>query len=136
MQVLNPPVLDIDVRIAKIRGLDRPDLTAVGVLDRRVVWNLLHHLEAAGYVAFSVDNGDDAEAVNSHKEAMEIIFNLDDAAVFFRPVSVAAGDAGRRRWIRLVMGNSGWDVICDSSLPRGDEAWEKAVDSFNPEAFE
>ena len=152
------PALEIDKLLYKDKG-GRPH--ARGVLERRIIWNLFRHLEAAGYKVASVYDGEEDTETADARAAMELIFNLDDAWVYFhRPADQIAAeranairiakeegteppedlDAPRYEWIRLVLGNE-FDIISDYGVKagatfgrNGDEGpFGNAVKAFDPE---
>lgn len=118
------PELDIDKRM-----LDRYQ-RKVGVrgrLERRIVANLIRHLDEAGFPVRAVDDGEectDVDLANPMKAAMELIFNLDDCIVFFRP--------GVRNWVRLVLGN-GIDIVSDWCI--ASKKFDEAMNAFDPEKY-
>lgn len=117
-QLENPPELDID------RKLGAPHER--GRLERRIVWNLLRHLRAHGFRAEFVADGETRTAVSTARQAMELIFNLDEAWVLLGPQQ-----RGHYAWVALVLGN-GTDVVSDWSLRSG---FSEAMDAFNGEDF-
>lgn len=101
----------------------------IGLIERRVVAALCAHLAKHDWKPCEVNDGDDRTTVKDAKGAMELIFNLDDAWLTF-----AKGK--HRHWVRLVMGNSGWDVINDWSFSQGDaDGFNKAMEAFDAEKF-
>ena len=72
-------------------------------VERRIVWNLLNKLEAAGFKVVEVVD-DEVTRCADKMAAMEAIFAVDDSYLFVRK--------GRRgkRWVKLVGGN-GEDII-------------------------
>src|SRR4051812_46038888 len=80
--------------------------------ERRVFAALVQHLEANGFVLHSVFDGDEETIVATKQEAMELVFNLDEASVRFMPAVGADGLPAPRNddspWhgILIVLGNS------------------------------
>ena len=123
--LLNPPRLKIDdILHPNARPSPR------GVLERRIVWALLRHLEARGFMPVKVLE-DEAHRTTTALEVMEWVFNLDDARVRFRK------GEGKECEVYIVLGNDGDDCISDWSWPKDDAesavAFQRAMDSFNPE---
>ncbi len=113
------PALDLDRRLG-----GSPSLRVRQ--ERRVVWALLHHLEAHGWKAAFVDSDGDREAVTSAKDVMELVFNLDEAMVRF-----AHPEHPKRSSVFFVMGNHPTEVVCDYSTADG---FDTAVEAFKPES--
>lgn len=119
----NPPPLKCDETLSHI--------SSVGVLDRRVVWNLIKHLEAAGFKPSGVDNGDEMITTLTPEAMMEEVFSVDDSYAHFRK-----SDEGRGYWVRLILGNSGWDVTSDWGCPMQDpDRWNAAMEAFDGEMY-
>lgn len=77
-------------------------------MELKVVRAVIADLRSAGFVLRISDGHDYGEGAVSDEQAIDEIFNLDEAYIHcFRlsPEPVA--------WIHLVMGNDGWDVVCD-----------------------
>jgi CheY-like chemotaxis protein len=115
--IIQPPALDIDAK------LGRPG--AKGMLERRIVFNLLSLLKAAGYSVTSVWDGEEEAPATDEKSAMETIFNLDEAIVRFK------SETGSKHWLYLVLGN-GEDVLSDYGMPRGKkDRFAETLDGFD-----
>lgn len=117
-----PPELDIDAKMLRDYG---NKLTPSQVRERRIVWNLLKHLDAAGFKPIAVDQ-DEWVPVADAKEAMERAFELTDGAdVMFT----------NKRSVRLIWGND-VDVISDWTYGRNDlDGFNLSLNAFDPEAF-
>lgn len=96
-------------------------------LERRIVKAILDLLVKNGWNPYEVDGGDGPDKCDSVKSAMELIFNLDDAHVFFRKADKNGSETG---WIFLVGGN-GVDVLSDYTT-----FLAKIVESIDPEDYE
>ena len=116
--ILQPPALEID-KVLHPDGRIPPRER----VERRLVWNLLAKLAAAGWIPDSVDE----EAVKTPEEVMEMVFNLDDARVFFQKGLATA-------WVRIVLGNDGWDAVCDWAPANGGD-FDKVMEAFDGEAY-
>lgn len=120
--VLEPPALDIDLRIARIRG--GADATVKLPLDarleRRAVWAIIKHLEAQGWTPERELTED--EPTPDAKAVMELVFNLDESRVRF-----TKGEA--RGWVFFVRGNSPEEILSDytTNLPLNDFDVEAAL---------
>lgn len=102
----NVPELDID----KILG--RPN--AHGRLERETVFNLLSTLEKSGFSAIAIDDREEITKVSTIKDAMELVFNLDESIVVLKKNKVT-------HRIGLIMGNNEvCDMIFDWTYSDGD----------------
>lgn len=98
-----------------------------GRLERRIAWQMLEHMRAAGFKVRTVYDGEDETPVLSCKAAMELMFNLDECGVNF---SRKANDAYEA--VFFVFGN-GVDIVSDARY-RSPE-FLAAVESFDAERF-
>jgi hypothetical protein len=133
---IEAPALDHDKMMAEKYGQQLHPRMKV---ERRVVANLIHVLQHAGFWVYSLYDGEEttlledlkvtpAEAL---KATMELAFNLDECRVYFRHPEVKL-----TQWVYLVFGNDGWDAVCDYSAPEGkDHPWRKVMDAFNGEDY-
>jgi hypothetical protein len=102
--------------------------------ERRVVYGLLNHLLAAGFIVVSVYDGEEHEYPTDAKGAMEIIFNLDESYVWVSHVDYVP----HKRMISLVLGNAddGSEVVADWSFGAGDpDGFDAAMQAFKAEDF-
>ncbi len=119
--MIEVPVLDHDALMLEFGHKVSP----MGRLERRIVFAQLSDVEAAGFKVESVFDGEEHTKVQSAKEAMELIFNLDDSFVF-----VSGG-----HWIRFVLGN-GIDCVCDYSYSVGDtDGFNTLMETFAAEEY-
>lgn len=98
---------------------------------RRIVWNLFNHLLTHGkWRVARVFDGEENPLVNSSKDALEIIFNLDDCWVGFKQL-----DKSKTHCVRLVLGND-LDVISDWNYSEGDpDGFDAAMEKFDAEVY-
>lgn len=82
---------------------------------------LLERAAGEGFKVCSIDDGEGRTHVASVNEAMKLIFNLDDCYLNFRRHST-----DRAYWVRIVLGNSGWDSISDYGSVEG--PWNKLIE--------
>jgi len=128
----NAPALDLDKVLYK-HGPVPPHI----IRERRIVWNLLKHLVKANFKPIIVDDGDETTHLSdvpmfAMKEAMELIFNLDEAHVLFLPTYKPKATA---QWVFLVLGND-LDVVSDwSLLNKGRDDFNAAMELFNAEDY-
>lgn len=123
-----PPALDID------KVLDNERISPNGRLERRIVWNLLMHLEANDWFVRATWDGEARERTKTAKDAMELIFNLDEVSVRIAK--------GRERvkgedWhgILLILGN-GIDVLSDWNYTMGDpDGFNAVMEAFDAEDY-
>jgi hypothetical protein len=101
-----------------------------GKIERRIVAGLCEHLLYSGFSLHSVYDGEEETRVSTAQEAMELIFNLDEAALrFYRD--------NPENWhgILLVLGN-GEDIISDWNFYVDDrDGFDAAMSKFNVEEF-
>ncbi len=122
---VNVPDLDHDLMMAKRFG---HLITPTGRLERRIVANLIDHMQREGWTVQGVHDGDDFTEVNTMKGAMELIFNLDDAGLYFEK-------GGQEHRVLLISGN-GIDMISDWNHSEGDaDGFNAAMEKFNAEDF-
>jgi hypothetical protein len=72
------------------------------------------------------DGGDEVTKVTTVKEALEVVFGVDDARIWFQ---CTVAPERPLAYVYAVLGNDGWDVVNDWSIsPHGfDEAVEAAT---------
>jgi hypothetical protein len=127
MSVINVqvPELDHDKLMEKRYG---SKVDARGKLERRIVANMIGHLERAGWAVSSVFDGDEDTDAQDMKAAMELVFNLDDAWVYFKKGSLIHP-------VRLILGN-GVDVITDWRYAPDDvDGFNGAMEAFDAEQY-
>lgn len=104
--------------------------------ERRVVYNLLEKLADKGFYIDKIDDGEEVtkfRADNSDpklKDAMELIFNLDECRVYVKKANYPA------HYIYFVFGNAddGSEVVADNSYSEDDpDGFGKLMDEFDPE---
>jgi hypothetical protein len=100
---LSVPVLAHDVMMQKEFGTV---VSTNGKLERRIVWALCQNLKARGWSVHTVWDGEELTRVSTPKEAMELIFNLDEASLRFTK------DGKKLHGVLLILGN-GEDIISD-----------------------
>lgn len=121
MNIVTAPALDIDALM--LTRYDRK-VSTNGRLERRIVANLIAHLQAAGFEPVSVYDGEDTTLAQDAKEAMECVFSVDQAWIHFsRPRNKL------RHGVFLVVGN-GTDIVSDSTVSSRDPGFDVAVDTF------
>lgn len=131
------PALDHDAMMAAKFG---SHVSPNGKLERRIVANLIAHLERAGFKVHSVNDGEELKAVTDMKAAMEAVFAVDEASLRF----YKGGKKGRTAtqldndlWhgVMLMLGE-GVDIINDWNYNDGDaDGFNKAMEAFNAEDF-
>jgi hypothetical protein len=97
--------------------------------ERRVIANLIAHLERAGFELRGASDGEVRHTVRTTKEALEVIFSVDDSWLY-----VAKPDTARRYTVYFVLGNApdGSEVACDWSSPDLDvDGFSEAMDAFD-----
>lgn len=95
-------------------------LTAVEkriAVEKKVVRKLIRAMKAHGWLATSVDDGGEIDEIiktTTETEVMDAVFAVDEAQILFQK-----GDDGH--WVRIILGNDGWDAIADYSYREGGE---------------
>ena len=79
-------------------------------IERKIVRKLVRVMKKHGWVVEYVNNGGEAEVCKTEKAVMNAVFAGDDARIYFKNA------AGRRHWAFIVLGNDGYDCICDYSF--------------------
>ena len=94
--------------------------------ERRIVWNLLKHILANGFTLDSVYDGEDAIKVRSAKEAMEVVFSVDESTVRFR-------HPGHHNLLGVyLVGGNDTDIVSDWSCPNANPgAWNDVLGAFD-----
>lgn len=122
MNIIQPPELDINKVLYSTHPMP-PHVRR----EQRIVANLIHHLEQAGFKVMSVYDSEEDNCVSNMKEAMELIFNLDDAVLW------VMRDGFKQHYIQLVMGND-LDIISDYSFTEHDpDGFQVAMEAFDTE---
>jgi hypothetical protein len=122
---IKAPSLDHDAMMKKRFG---QEVSAVGRRERRIVANLIAHMERAGWKVQGVHDGDGFDKAADMKAAMELIFNLDLARLYFEK---GAEDHG----VLLVLGND-MDIISDWTYSDNDsDGFNAAMEAFDVEQF-
>ena len=106
-------------------------VSASGRVERRIVAGLIEHLILSGFTLHSVFDGEEETSVSTAQEAMELIFNLDEASLRFYK------EPNPDQWhgILLVVGN-GEDIISDWNYFFDDrDGFNAAMDQFVVELF-
>lgn len=117
------------VRQAPALKGDSEELSFNVKIERRIVWNLIDKLAAAGFLVVGVDDGDDkpvkcADAM----AAMEAVFAVDDCRLLIKK----PGTRGSSHAILLVGGN-GEDIISDWNYTTGDpDGFNAFMEGFKP----
>ena len=121
--IIEPPSLDHDAMMERRFG---SKVSPRGRLERRIVANLIAHLEANGFQVTGLYDGEELEPCSDMKSAMELIFNLDEAWLRVRKAE-CDGD----REIFLVLGN-GIDTISDWTYLASDpDGFNAAMNAFD-----
>jgi hypothetical protein len=93
--------------------------------DRAAVGQVLRVLKAAGYKLQHVDNGEENVKVATATEAIDAIFEVDNAWLY-----VLDTDTGAQGWVFFVLGNDPEEVVCDHTVNLSDTL-DPLLDSWN-----
>jgi hypothetical protein len=102
-------------RIREQEEINRKDNEKRRQTERIIVRAILTKAKREGY-AIALDNGEEIiklSPLKTVKAMIEECFSVDDEALLLEK-------DGKKGWVRLVYGNTGFDVICDYS-PRLDD---------------
>ncbi len=129
--VVQAPVLDHDAMMLKRFN---SVVNGRGRRERRIVANLCEHVLANGFRHYIVYDGEEEVEVSTTKEAMELIFNLDEVSLRF-----VAKDSENPEddWhgVLLILGND-MDIIADWNYSKGDaDGFNATMDAFDVERF-
>lgn len=138
------------------RAEPREPMSANARMERRIVANLIAHLERAGWAPYVNDDGGERVRTPDMQSAMESVFSVDESRLHFAPVLLVAdveralsgGRPGRARLkacrkladeachaVLIVLGN-GEDCISDWSYKSGDaDGFNAAMEAFNAEDY-
>jgi len=98
----------------------RPTAVAIRqAIEKKIVKKTLETFTELGYVFSVYDGGEQHPVTSNIEEAMEQIFAVDEAHlhVFSPKLQEEIGTSNKcSGWIWFVMGNDGWDVICDYTV--------------------
>ena len=87
-------------------------------IEKKIVRHLIREAKKAGWICVAVNNGgDEDEPVSTEAEAMDEAFACDEANLYF---SKEVDGKLRTCIVLIVLGNDGYDVICDHSAPEAD----------------
>ena len=126
MTIIQPPSLEIDAQNEKRYG---QTVSGNGLLERRIVANLVEHMKRGGWNVHQVFDGEEDTLVSDTKSAMELLFNLDEATLRFKKGHATHG-------IYLVFGN-GIELIADWFYSTGDvDGFNAVVDAFDAQRYQ
>lgn len=80
-------------------------------VERQVVRHLIRTAKKHGYAVTKVYDGEDMEKVADESQAMEVVFSVDECHIYFKHP-----EEPKAHCVFIVLGNDGWDAICDSSM--------------------
>jgi hypothetical protein len=100
-------------------------------IERRIVWNLLHHLKEHGFVVSGYDDGDGLEPRTlSNVRALEVVASVDESCLYFQK------EGNKEAHGVLFVGGNGPEIISDWSYSMNDpDGLNKAMDSFNSDDY-
>lgn len=80
-------------------------------------------LATGNWKLHGIDLDEGLEPTPTIEEALKLIFDLDDARLFFTNTK----DETHEAWVYFVLGNDGWDVVSDYTC--SSDGFEQAVES-------
>lgn len=126
LPIVEPPVLAHDTMMLTKWG---NKLNQCMRTERKLIWNLLAHLEARGFKLTGANDGDEQYKLTDMKAAMEVVFSVDEAWLYVRKNKARIGHT-----IFIVLGNDGYDCVNDYSIGETD-GFTAAMESFDFEQF-
>lgn len=124
--LIEAPALDCDATTFRS---DNTSIHARMRTERKLIANLIAHLDAAGFKLHAVNDGEERHKVSDMKTAMEHIFAVDESALFVRKL-----DAKKSHTLLIVLGNDGWDCVADHSLC-DEDGFTAAMEAFDFDQF-
>lgn len=100
-----------------------PNVRLRAELEYRVIHALLRECARDGFKLDYLDDGDRQTPVRAPRKVLELVFDLDQCSLYFLR-------SGKRYWVSLVMGNSGWDVISDHTWDGGPDCMNALPGTF------
>jgi hypothetical protein len=90
-------------------------------VERKIITSFVQSALAKGYrLAVSLERGYDVDEMllgsRNRREIVNAAMSGDEAHIFVQPAAgelVQNGQIVSEGWVRVVLGNDGWDVICD-----------------------
>jgi len=99
---------------------------------------LLAHLEKYEFTVLLVDDGEERTKINSKKEILDLLLDLDEAHIFIKHNSINAGT----HYIFLVFESQEYDkedildVLCDWSFNKDDkDGFNACLESFSEKFY-
>jgi hypothetical protein len=130
--VVNPvtaAIVTIPVLAGDAEALTNPRNRVDGMrAERRAVALLIAHLAAKGFALTGASDGEARERCTTAKEAMEVVFSVDESWLYFRNPAHAKGHT-----VYIVLGNAddGSEVAADFSMGDGfDDAIDELFDAI------
>jgi hypothetical protein len=83
-------------------------------IEQKVVRHLVRSMKKAGWDAYRVNDGGEVIKTETEKDVMDTVFSVDESWIRFRKI-IANGEK-LIKVAYIVLGNDGWDCICDHHL--------------------
>lgn len=93
--------------------------------ERQVIRKLLQVARAHNFYLSRVWDGEENEHPTNDDEALDVVFSVDECLMVFRHVDA---HASKGHTAYIVLGNSGPEVIADSSVGEG---WDEVMAEMN-----
>lgn len=77
-------------------------------MERRLVRFLIRTMKKHGWIAWAVHDGEEKIKCSTEKEVMDAVFSVDESTIGFKK-------DGIKHTAYIVLGNDGYDAICDYS---------------------
>lgn len=110
-----------------LQGDNEREISITERIERRIAWNLIEQLGAAGFAVVKVYDGGETVKCTDALAAMEAIFAVGIAFLFVKKPRHG------ERWIKLVLGN-GEDMLSDWGYSEADrDGFNAFIQAFKPE---
>lgn len=97
-------------------------------MERKLVTHLCKTMREHGWVPIKVDDGGEMVWCVTDEDVLDVVFSVDESTIHFKK-------GGVRHGAYIVLGNDGYDAICDYSYSEDedddfDEIMKKYVDPY------
>jgi hypothetical protein len=100
-------------------------------MERRLVRRLIRTAKVHGYAPVWVDDGEEMQRLTTERAAMDAVFAVDESRMGFKHP-----EEPKSHCAVIVLGNSGWDAIADSSMGGKWDAVMAEMDAYSDKLCE
>ena len=83
-------------------------------IERQLIRHLIRVMDLNGWKIDYIDDGGENIKVSTELQALETVFSVDTCHIRFKKENLS-------HWVFIVLGNDGWDAICDYSYSENDD---------------